>query len=494
MSLIADRARTGADRRPLAGSYAVAVALALLGLCPFIVVSTAGQLIENDLIRDLHATMFDIELTNALANAGYAFGAVLAADLIQRLPARRLYLACETAFLAGALLSGFAPGIVAFLVGRTVQGVATGMLLVAALPPLVTRFGARKLPATAAVVDLGLFGMVTLGPLAGGISAATGQWRTMFVILAGLTAAGIVLGVLGFAGGEETSRIGFDWSAIPVALVSTVLPFLGIAWIAKGGFSSPGFLVPLGAGLLGLGTLLVRQFRKPGALMPLKLIAHTLPVTGILAAMAAGGAVTALLDIGAVYLLEVGQHPPLVTGAVLTTQVAGVLLAAVLFSRFLRTRWLPAFALTGVGLVAVGGVLLLALSPGRDVWLVAGAGLLLGFGAGAGVAPALFMAGLSAPSDRLGPTFALVELLRSEAAYLLAPVVLQIALMQSNTAHGLRIAAAISIGVCLLGGGMALTVLLTGGAHPHPPDLQRWIEEKEPAYDSPPLAATVRST
>ena len=228
--------------------------------------------------------------------------------------------------------------------------------------------------------------------------------------------------------------------------------------------------------------------------MPLKMIAHTLPVTGILAAMAAGGAVTALLDIGAVYLLEIGKHPPLVTGAVLTTQVLGVVLAAGLFSRFLRTRWLPAFALTGVGLVAVGGTLLLALAPGRDVWLVAGAGLLLGFGAGAGVAPALFMAGLSAPSNRLGPTFALVELLRSEAAYLLAPVVLQIALMHSDVGVGLRIAAAISIGVCLLGGAVALTVLLVGGARPHSPNLGRWIDEQEPAYDSPPLAATVRST
>ena len=258
--------RTGprrADRRPLAGSYSVAVALALLGLSPFIVVSTAGQLIENDLIHDLHATMFGIELTNALANAGYAFGAVLAADLIQRLPARRLYLSCETAFVAGALLSAFAPGIVTFLIGRSVQGVATGMLLVAALPPLVTRFGAARLPGTAAVIDLGLFGMVTLGPLAGGLSAATGQWRTMFVILAGLAALGMLLGVLGFAGGEQTSRIGFDWSAIRVALISTVLPFLGIAWIAKDGFTSPGFLIPLCAGLLGLGTLLVRQFRKP---------------------------------------------------------------------------------------------------------------------------------------------------------------------------------------------------------------------------------------
>jgi hypothetical protein len=72
------------------------------------------------------------------------------------------------------------------------------------------------------------------------------------------------------------------------------------------------------------------------------------------------------------------------------------------------------------------------------------AGVLLGFGAGAGVAPALFMAGLSAPSDRLGPTFALVELLRSEAAFRVAPVVAQAPARGEEPAYNSpRVAAAV---------------------------------------------------
>lgn len=485
-------ARDALDRRPLAGSYGTAVALALLALSPFIVVSTAGQLIETQVISALHTSMFGIELTNALANAGYAFGAVLAADLIQRLPARRLYLSCELAFVAGALLSAAAGGITEFLVGRIVQGLATGMLLVAALPPLITRFGAGKLPATAAVVDLGLFGMVTIGPLVGAVSANGQDWRLLFVILAGLGLAGGIFGLLGFAGGEQTSRIGFDWSAIPVAFAAAVLPFLGVSWIARDGFASPGFLIPVVVGLLALLTLLVRQYRKDEALMPLKMIAHTLPVTGIVVAMAAGAAVTALVDLDLVYLLEAQKRPALTVGWALTTQVAGVIAAAVLFARALRTRWLPAFALFGLGVVAAGGALLLAMAPGRAIWLTALAGLLLGFGAGAGVSPALFMAGLSAPSNRLGPTFALVELLRSEAAFLVAPVVLQLAMMQSDLGSGLTLGVLISIGVCVLGLAVGLAVLLLSGVRPHAPDLHRWVEDSEPAYHSPPVAAAVR--
>ena len=149
---------------PLAGSYPAAVALALLALCPFLVLSSASALFEDQIMRDLGAGPFVIALASGLASAGYAFGAVLAADLVQRVPARSLFLACEVGFVAGSVLASVAPGPVAFVVGRTVQGVATGMLLVAALPPLVTNHGADKLPLTAAFVSLGLFGIVTLGP------------------------------------------------------------------------------------------------------------------------------------------------------------------------------------------------------------------------------------------------------------------------------------------------------------------------------------------
>ncbi len=481
-------------RRPLGGSYPVAVAIALLALSPFIVLSTAGQLLQEQFVRDLHTSMFGLQLSDAMSNAGYAFGAVLAADLVQRQPARRLYLGCEVGFLVGSLLCAVSHSITPFLIGRALQGLATGMLLVAALPPLVTRFGADRLPLTAAMVNLGLFGMVTLGPLVGGVTAAVDHWRGLFVLLALVAVVAIVLAVLGFEGGENADpTMRFDPTAAPVALAATVLPFLGVTWLVRSGFGSPGFWVPVALGVLALLGLLVVQYRRDGALMPLKLIAHTLPVTGIATAMVAGAGVTALVELAVVYLLRVRHLAPATTGLVLTTQVVGVVLAAALFARTLRTRWLPALALSGLGVVALAGAVLLALSPAHAVPLIAVGGLLLGFGAGAGVSPALFTAGLSAPSNRLGPTFALVELLRAEAAYLVAPVVLQLAMSRKDLAGGVRLGVLVVVVLCLAGGAVALAVLLLGGVRPHRPDLERWLEGEEPAYDSPPVAATVRS-
>jgi MFS family permease len=478
---------------PLSGRYPASVALALIALSPFIVLSTATQLVTQQLMADLHTSMFGVQLADSLANAGYAFGAVAAADLIQRMPSWGLYVASEAGFCLGSLLAAAAPNIALFTTGRSVQGITTGILLVAALPPLVTRHGAAKVPLTAALVNLGLFGMVTIGPAVGGIFAAGAGWRLMLVVVSAFGVIGVVLGTVAFQRDDDRDPgMGFDWSAIPIALVATVLPFLGVAWLSRSGFGSPLFYLPVIVGCLALVYLLIRQYRKDDPLMPLTLIAHTLPVTGIATAMVTGATVTAGVQLSIVYLLKVRHEPPAVTGVILAAEVAGVLVAAWLFKRVLRTRWLPAFALTGLGAAGIGSFLLALLEPDRAVLLIVVGGVLLGFAAGAGVSPGLFMAGLSAPSTRLGPTFAMVELLRSEAAFLIAPVLLQLAMMSSQLEHGLRVMAVILVVLSALSEAIILAVLLLGGARPHAPDLERWVEGEEPAYDSPPLAARVR--
>ncbi|MCW2645179.1 MAG: hypothetical protein JWP07_1288 [Pseudonocardiales bacterium] len=479
-------------RTPLAGSYPAAVAMALVALCPFIVLSTASLLITQ-LSVDLHTSVFGTQLAEGLSDAGYAFGAVVGADLIQRLPTWRVYVGAEAGFAAGSLLAAAASGITVFTVGRVLQGIATGMLLVAALPPLVTRHGAARVPLSAAFVNLGLFGMVTLGPVVGGIAGAEKVWRLLFVAMACVGVGGVVLGLLAFGREDAHSpRMGFDWSAIPMALAATALPFFGVSWLSRGGFGSPAFYLPVAAGLLALCALLVRQYRKDDALMPLKLISHTLPVTGIATAMVTGAVVTALVELAVVYLLQVQHESVAVTGAILGTQVVGVVAAALMFKRVLRTRWLPAFALFGLGVAGVAGALLVGLGAGRPIWIIAVAGVLLGFAAGAGVTPGLFMAGLSVPSGRLGPAFAMVELLRSEAAFLVAPIVVQIVLLFSDPTQGIRLAALILVLLCAVGGMLILAVLLLGGARPHAPDLDLWVRGEQPAYHSPRLAAAVR--
>ena len=404
-----------------------------------------------------------------------------------------MYLACEGLFVLGSLLALTSSGITEFTAGRVFQGLATGMLLVAALPPLVTGHGVAKLPGTAAVVNLGLFGMVTLGPVLGGFVTGAQQWRILFLIGVVLGLAAIGLGLLAFEH-KEASNPGtrIDWQAIPLALGATFLPFFGTAWLTRSSFGSPGFLAPVTIGLALVVVLIVSQYRKKNPLMPVRPIRHTLPITGTLGAMVVGAAFTTLLELAELFLMMGTSRNSVGISVLLVTQVPGVALAAWLFKRALPTKWTPVLALSGLVSVLVAGVVLLGVSASNVDTIVPVAALLLGYGAGAGVAPGLFLAGLSVPSNKIGPTFALVELLRSEAAFLVGPAILFLAVSGGSVLNGVHMAVALMLGCAILGGALALGIYLLGGARLHPPDLQLWLEGNESAYDSPPLAARVR--
>ena len=478
---------------PLAGRWSAAVAMALLGLGPFVVLSTASFPLSPVLRPELGASRAGLQLANGLANAAYALSVVVAADLVQRLPARRIYLACTACFAAGSGLAALAPSAAWFTAGRVLQGAATGMLLVVALPPLVTRHGAARIPLTVALINLGLFGGAAAGTTIGGLLAGPGQWR---LLLAALAAVGLVafgVGALAFEPGEAPSpHMGFDFSGIPLAAAATVLPFLGVSLLAGGGGPVAVTATLIATGLAALVALVVREYRKERALMPVRLIAHTLPVTGIGSAMLAGAGFTAVVELCVLRLRDVDGLSPPALGGVLATQLAGMALALWLITRVLSTRWLPVLVLGGLFTISAAGALLAGAGALPAVPAVAVTGLLLGLGAGAGVGPGLFLGALSVPAPRLGPAFALVQLLRAEAAFLFAPVLLRTATAAPDTAAGIR-EAAVLIAATTAAGAVVLTgVLLLGGSRPQAPDLPRWVDGDGPAYHSPPMAALLR--
>lgn len=480
------------QRIPLAGNYPAAVTLALLALCPYLVLTTATSLFRPALMDELGASAFDLQLAAGLSNAGYAFGAVACADLVMRLPRRHVYLFCEGGFVLATVVATTAQEYAQFAIGSILGGLFTGMLLVAALPPLIMGHGVDRLPTTGAVFSLGLFGVVTSGPLLGGLVGEYGGWRYLYTSIAVLAAVGLSFGVLAFEPNEPPGRgTAFDWSAIPFAFGATVLPFFGVAWLTRGSFSDTEFFVPLIVGLL-LGVLLVAiQYRKTSPLMPVRPISNTLPVTGTAGAMIVGASFTTLVELAETYLLEVRRNTPLEVGALVTPQLLGAGVAAVLLYFAVRTRWMPYLALSGLVSVVVGAALMVGVDSSSAAVLIPVSAVFLGFGAGAGVTPALFLAGFSVPIWQIGSTFALVELLRSEAAFLVGPVIGHLAL-DTGLPDGFTMGSWIALIIALGGGVLLIGVYLLGGARPHAPELDVWMANEGAAYHSPPLGARIR--
>jgi MFS family permease len=480
--------------RRLEHSYISTLAIALLALSPDLVLATALILLQPRILADLRSTPTVLEVSFGLSNAAYAFGALLAGDLTQRFRQRDLFFVCEGSFVIASLCCAFTTNVDLFVAARVVQGLVTGMLLVVALPPLIRRFGPERLPFTAGAVNIGFFGAITVGPLVGGVFTAGHTWRWLFAAVALLGAIGFALGWVTLPSQEPADRgMRVDRSALTLGLLATVLPFFGASELMSVSFSSPVFWAPVAIGLACFVALLVSEYCKKDPLAPVKLITQTRAVVGTLAAMLGGAVFVALLELTLAFLTEIHRWSPRTTGLLFWPQVVGTIIAAAALWWAVRTRLLSTLVLVGMVVLLVGGIVVTTLGAHPSVAIIFLIAALLGLGAGATVAPGLFLAGLSVPSNILGRTFALVELVRSEADFLLAPVLLEI--FRSRAASAGPVAAlhhAVWITIAIGGAGtvVGLALYLTG-ARPVPAQLEQWLQGTGTALPTERLGSAV---
>ncbi len=480
-------------RGPLAGSYPAAVALVVLALVPFLLVAAAVLPLGDSMAKSLGMSQGAFDLTVALADGAYAFGTVLAVQLATHLPARRLLLVYLVLFVGSSVASASAPSGDVFAPAFVVEGLCTSLMLIAAVPPLVAAWPARKMPVTAAVMNLCIFGAVAAGPSVGALEAAAQLWRPLFWAVAGLAALALLVGVLNFEDDPPADR-GAPWDVVAqsLAAVGCATAFIGAGLLEAVKHATPAALTLAIVGVAAVTTLIVHQHRTSEPLMPVRQAATTFPVTGILLAMlasAAGFGLMALLLIG----LKTAE-PPGRTAILFLPELGGAVVMAAVFGLLFRTRFTPVLAIAGAVVLAAGAATSAVAVAGRDEALVAVSTGLIGLGVGASVSPALFMAGLSLRSAQIQRIFALIELLRGVTAFMLAPVLVFLAgVIAVSHSLGIETACYICLGLAAAGAVLAVVVFVLGGGRLQVPDLDRWTDDGEPAWDSPPLWSALRS-
>src|SRR5579863_5398712 len=125
----------GSERRepirpgPLAGRYAPTAAMVVLFLVPYLGLSAALAPLTPIIAAQLHTSEQTLGIGYGLANAGYALGTVLAVQLAQLLPQRRLLVVYASLLVIGSVLAASANGPAMFIVGHVLQGLCTSLLL-----------------------------------------------------------------------------------------------------------------------------------------------------------------------------------------------------------------------------------------------------------------------------------------------------------------------------------------------------------------------------
>jgi len=476
---------------PLAGRYSASASMVILFLVPYLGLSAALQPLAPIISAQLHTSPQTLSLAGGLANAGYAVGTVLAVQLAQLLPQRRLLIVYASALVVGSVLAAAATGPAMFIAGHILQGLCTSMLLIAAAPPLVLGYPLGKLRWTVVIFNMCIFGAVAAGPLVGGAQASFHAWRPLFWIVAGIAAAGLLMSLLTFQDAPAADRSApRDGVAIGLAAGGSVAGFWGASELLTHGFADPVVIVPLLVGLMLLVTLWVYEYRARRPLLTVRALASTIPVSGVVVAICAAAAATSAIALTATILAP--HYTPLHLGLLFVPELVAAVLTGIAFGVVFNRRLIHYFALTGMAFLAAGVIVLRSSIPPSTTLALAGSGL-VGVGIGASVTPALFLVGFSLRSASLQRVFAILELLRAVAAFLVAPILLHFATTLTGVATPVMGTALwICFGLAIGGAVVFAALYLLGGVRVVAPAIGAWMGSQQPAWESPPLLAAVR--
>jgi MFS family permease len=478
-------------RGPLADSYPAAVALVVCALVPFLTLTAAVLPVLPVLSKELGISRSALDLTFGMAEAAYAFGTVMAVQFAQHLPPRRMLIVYVTAFVVAAGLGAWSPTSGVFIAAFVVEGLCTSLMLIAAVPPLVIGWPASRMPWTGVVMNLCIFGAVAVGPTIGGLQASAGAWRPLFWGVTAVAGLALAFSILTYEDQppQDTSAP-WDWVAIALAASGCAAAFFGASELEATGSANAVSVAPLVCGAAAIALLVTNQFRKKRPLMPVRQLSTTLPVTGIVIAMFASAASFGLMEL---VLVALQHSSPGRTAVLFLPEFAAAVATAGLFGALFRTRFTPLLAVGGLVTLAVAAGVLTNLAPNRPAIVAVGLGL-TGLGVGASVSPALFIAGFSLRSAQIQRVFALIELIRGVTAFLVAPILVFLStILAGSSRAGIIGAIWICLGIAVLGTLAAAALFLAGQRSLQTPDLDRWQEQGEPAWESRPLLARLRS-
>jgi EmrB/QacA subfamily drug resistance transporter len=279
---------------------------------------------------------------------------------------RRIFALGVGGFGVASLGCALAPSIGALIAARAVQGVAGALLVPSALATIVATFpggeGGSKSERGAAIGSWTAWGGIAtvIGPLAGGELLAIASWRWIFLINVPFVIACVTL-ILAVIPRAERTATG---AARSVDVLGALLGALGLAGPVfalieqpRLGWSSPGVIAPLAAGVVLLGCFALHESRACDPMLPLGLFARRNFSAGNIETFSMYAGLSIMLFFLVLFLQQIGGYTPLQSG--LATLPVTLLMFA-LSRRFgaLADRFGPRLFMGAGPLVAALGLLL----------------------------------------------------------------------------------------------------------------------------------------
>lgn len=306
----------------LAASFTLAVDFSILSVALPAIGTDVGFSLEN---LQWIATSF------ALCAAGLTllFGRV--ADIAGR---RKMFIIGMALLGAASLAGGLAADPALLLIARVGQGVATAIVVPAALSLLLASFPEGPLRDKA----LGLNGSLmaagfTTGAILGGLLTDLLSWRWAFFINVPVAIAVLVIAPIVLAESKPTTKLKLDVpGAVTVTLGLLALVF-GLTNAAEHSWTNPLTLGSLAAAVVFFVAFVAVERRANSPLVPLEILKRSTVAWGNIAGILAFVTETSLVFLLTLYLQQVLGYTPLGAGLAFAVLGLGTVLGGVLGPR-----------------------------------------------------------------------------------------------------------------------------------------------------------------
>ncbi|MFJ4005903.1 MFS transporter [Streptomyces sp. NPDC090023] len=333
----------------------------LLGVCGgtfmLLLDTTIVYVVMPDVQRDLGASFADLQWVidgYALALASFLLTSGTLADRFGR---KRLYAIGVALFTFASLLCGVAQSPLALILSRVLQGVGGSVMFATGLALLAGGFQGKERG-----MAFGVWGMVTglasaVGPVVGGLISSGISWRGIFLVNVPI---GVVVALIVALRVEESkSQFPRKLDRPGFVLLTGGLATLVYGLIRAGetGWSDGRAVTGLTVGAVLLLAFLLVEARSGQPMFDLRLFRIPTFVGGSIAAFAMNGSLFAMFLFLAIYFQEALGYSSLETGLRLLAASLSMLAASLLAGR-LSAKVQPRY-LIGGGLLLVGAALLL---------------------------------------------------------------------------------------------------------------------------------------
>ncbi|HEX3442948.1 MAG TPA: MDR family MFS transporter [Pseudolabrys sp.] len=283
-------------------------------------------------------------------------------------------------FLVGSVLCGMARRMDALIAFRVIQGVGAGALVTLAQ----TIIGDHYEPVERARLQGYISGAwaigAILGPLFGSVIVTHFNWAWVFWVNVpvGCIAAGMIMAALHEQIKPHQRRI--DYVGAPLMAAGTgLLMFVLVQASALGTFA---ILAMTATSLALLGCFAVHEARTPDPILPIGLMTNRIIVGGIVVGLAVGSVLMGSTAFLSFYIQGVMGLSAMIAGLAVGAPSVSWPLGSFVGGRLLGRVSYRATSLIGMPPLAIGVLLLIALTPTRGAVWTAVAPALIGIGMG----------------------------------------------------------------------------------------------------------------